>query len=146
MAQTRGNNEGSIYQRKDDRWVSAVHVGYKGGQRVRKHYYGATRQEVAKRLTVALKAQQDGLPVVPERQTVEDFLASWLENAKPSLRDQTHSTYETMLRLHAVPYLGHHRLARLSPQHLQDLYGQRLDAGLSVQSVRKLHAILHLRP
>ena len=143
MAQTRGNNEGSIYQRKDGRWVGAVHVGYKGGQRLRKHYYGATRQEVAKKLTVALKAHQDGLPVVPERQTVKDFLASWLENAKPSLRDQTHSTYEIMLRLHAVPYLGHHRLARLSPQHLQDLYGQRLDAGLSVQSVRKLHAIVH---
>ena len=143
MAQTRGNNEGSIYQRKDGRWVGSVHVGHKGGQRLRKHYYGATRQEVAKKLTVALKAHQDGLPVVAERQTVKDFLASWLENAKPSLRDQTHSTYEIVLRLHAVPYLGHHRLARLSPQHLQDLYSQRLDAGLGVQSVRKLHAILH---
>ncbi len=74
---------------------------------------------------------------------MKDFLANWLEGARPSLRDQTHSTYEIVLRLHAVPYLGHHRLAKLTPQHLQDLYGQRLKAGLSVQSVRKLHAILH---
>ena len=139
----RGSNEGSIYQRKDGRWVGSVHAGYKGGQRRRKHFYGATRQEVAKKLTGALKAHQDGLPVVAEVQTVKDFLANWLENVKPSLRDQTHSTYEIVLRLHAVPYLGHHRLARLSPQHLQDLYSQRLNAGLSVQSVRKLHAILH---
>ena len=54
MAKRRGRNEGSIYQRKDGRWVGAVHVGHKGGQRLRKHYYGATRQEVAKKLTVAL--------------------------------------------------------------------------------------------
>ena len=33
---------------------------------------------------------------------MKDFLASWLENAKPSLRDRTHSTYEIVLRLHAV--------------------------------------------
>ncbi len=106
-------------------------------------YPGTTRQEVAKKLNVAVKALQDGLPVVAERQTVKDFLASWLESVRPSLRDQTYATYETVLRVHAVPYLGHHRLARLTPQHLQDLYSQRLKAGLGVQSVRKLHAILH---
>ncbi len=139
----RGSNEGSIYQAKDGRWVGAVHVGYKGGKRVRKFYYGATRQEVARKLNVAVKALQDGLPVVAERQTVKDFLASWLESVRPSLRDQTYATYETVLRVHAIPYLGHHRLARLSPQHLQDLYSQRLKAGLGIQSVRKLHAILH---
>ncbi len=139
----RGSNEGSIFQRKDGRWVGAVHVGYKGGKRVRKFYYGSTRQEVAKKLNVAVKALQDGLPVVAERQTVKDFLASWLESARPSLRDQTYASYEMVLRVHAIPYLGHHRLARLTPQHLQDLYSQRLATGLSVQSVRKLHAILH---
>ena len=115
MTKRRGSNEGSIYQGKDGRWVGALHVGYKGGKRVRKFHYGATRQEVAKKLNVAVKALQDGLPVVAERQTVKDFLANWLEGARPSLRDQTHSTYEIVLRLHAVPYLGHHRLAKLTP-------------------------------
>lgn len=32
MAQTRGNNEGSIYQRKDGRWVGSVHVGTEANQ------------------------------------------------------------------------------------------------------------------
>jgi hypothetical protein len=48
----RGNNEGSIYQRKDGRWCAQVTIGYKGnGKAIFKYAYGATRQEVAKKLT-----------------------------------------------------------------------------------------------
>jgi hypothetical protein len=48
----RGNNEGSIYQRKDGRWCGAVTVGYKtDGKPLRKTVYGTSRQEVAKRVS-----------------------------------------------------------------------------------------------
>lgn len=42
----RGANEGSIFQRKDGRWCAVLHVGYSGGRRQRKAYYGHTREEV----------------------------------------------------------------------------------------------------
>ena len=44
----RGNNEGSIFQRKDGRWVATVTLGYDdNGKRVRKTLYGKTRTDVA---------------------------------------------------------------------------------------------------
>lgn len=135
----RANGEGSIYKRADGRWTARLSLP--GGKR--KDYFGKTRQDVAAKLTVAAKQVQDGLPIVGERQTVGQFLTSWLESTKPALRDRTHSTYEILLRLHVVPFIGQHRLARLTPQQVQKLYGDRLTAGLSPASVRKVHAVLH---
>jgi len=44
----RGNNEGSIFQRKDGRWSGIVTTGYKtDGKPIRKTIYGKTRNEVA---------------------------------------------------------------------------------------------------
>ena len=49
----RGNNEGSIYQRKDGRWCCQVIIGYTPeGKPTRKYVYGKSRQEVAQKLTL----------------------------------------------------------------------------------------------
>jgi len=109
----------------------------------RKYLYGRTRQEVGRKLTVALKARQDGLPMAGERQTVRQYLEGWLESARPSLRPRTWARYEQYLRLHAIPEIGRLSLAKLGPQHLQRLYASRLEAGLSPTSVAHLHAVLH---
>ena len=45
--------------------------------------------------------------------------------------------------MHAVPVIGRHRLARLTPQHLQDLYARKLAEGLFPTTVGHLHAVLH---
>jgi hypothetical protein len=45
----RGNNEGSIFQRKDGRWTGSVTTVYKtDGKPIRKDIYGKTRLEVAR--------------------------------------------------------------------------------------------------
>ena len=75
----RGQNEGSIFKRKDGRWAATVSLGYRNGKRWRKSFYGETRREIQDKLTDALSAAKLGLPVAPERQTVAQFMASWLE-------------------------------------------------------------------
>ena len=96
------------------------------------------KPRVPQRLT-----RQDGLPLPDERQTVAQFLAHWLESTKPSLRPRTLQRYEELVRLHAIPTVGRVSLARLTPQHLQQAYADRLEHGLSSTSVRHLHALLH---
>ena len=51
----RGQNEGSIFQRKDGRWVAIVNQGWQNGKRVRKSYYGETRKEELERHTRELR-------------------------------------------------------------------------------------------
>ena len=51
QAGRRGNNEGSIYQRKDGRWCAQVTIGYrKDGKILKKYVYGKQRAEVARQL------------------------------------------------------------------------------------------------
>ena len=130
----RAYGEGSISQHPDGRWWARITVDGK-----RKAYYGKTRREVQQKLTAALSTQQQGLPVVGERQTVAQYLTRWLtDTAQHRLRPGTFRRYEELTRLHALPTLGKLPLAKLSPQHLSHLYGVKLTEGLSPRTVEFL--------
>ena len=136
----RGNNEGNIKRRSDGRWEARLTT--RDG--TRKSFYGRTRQEVARRLTEALRDQHQGLPIVGDRQTVEQYLMSWLELVKSTIKLSTWIRYERFVRRDALPTLGAITLSKLSPQHLQALYAARLAAGAATTTVIHLHALLHL--
>jgi len=139
----RGSGEGSIYKLKDGRWRAAVSVGWKDGKRVRKTFTGKTRHAVAEQMKVALRSQQQGLPIAPERQAVGPFLDAWLEDsARPSVRPRTYIFYESIVRLHLKPVLGNVPLQKLEPQHVQRLMNQKLESGLSPRMVRHIHRTL----
>jgi len=144
----RGQNEGTICKRDDGRWVAALNLGYTVGKdgtrrRHRKWFYGATRREVQEALTKALRDHQQGLPVAVEKQTVAQYLDRWLADvAKPSLRPSTFTSYESYVRLHIKPALGHHQLAKLAPQHVQAFLNAKGASGLSPRTVQYLRAIL----
>ncbi len=69
----RANNEGSIYRRQDGRWAATITLGYENGKRKRKTFYGDTRREVQEELTKALHDVQQGVPIVSDRQSVEQY-------------------------------------------------------------------------
>lgn len=141
----RGQNEGSIYKRKDGRWAGAVSLGYIGGKLKRKAVYGGTRKDVQDRMTRLLSDKQSGLPVVGEKQTLGDFIADWLENwVQPTVRPKTFSSYHDTARLHLIPTLGRIRLAKLTPQHVQSLLNERLRSGLSPRTVAYIRSILSI--
>src|ERR1700741_4026136 len=73
MSKRRANHEGTIYKRQDGRWVASVTLP--GGKR--KSFYGQTRQEVAQKLTVGLKARLDGVPLPSEQLKVGRYLHEW---------------------------------------------------------------------
>ena len=52
----RGRGEGSIYRRKDGRYVSQYEAGGK-----RRYVYGKTRQELAGKLAEAIAGREAGL-------------------------------------------------------------------------------------
>ena len=139
----RGSNEGSIYRMKDGRWRAAVSVGWKDGKRVRKTFTGKTRSEVSEKLKATLRAQQLGLPIAPDRQTVAQFLTHWLrESAKPRVRPRTFESYSWIIRHHLIPGIGRIRLTKLGPQPIQAFLKDRRESGLSPRSVQHIHATL----
>jgi integrase len=138
MPKRRANHEGTIYKRQDGRWVASITLP--GGKR--KSFYGQTRQEVAQKLTVGLKARLDGVPLPSEQLKVGQYLQDWLQSTQPSIRPSTWRRYEQLLRLYAIPTLGTLPLTRLEPRHVQRLYADCLAQGLAPATVRQLHAVL----
>jgi integrase len=139
----RGQGEGSIYKRKDGLWAGAVNLGYQSGKLKRKVYYGKTREEVQIRLVAALRDVQKGIPIPTERQTLAEFLQSWLtEVVKPSVRPKTLKTYDYIVKLHIEPELGKKVLTKLSPQDVQRFMNEKLKSGLSARTVRHINDTL----
>jgi hypothetical protein len=135
----RRNNEGSICQRGDGRWVAQLTTD--GGKR--KCIYGATAEEVVNKLADARQQVRHHIPFSPERLTVESWLKTWLENTRPPNRaPKTWITYEGFVRLHFIPLLGHIRLVKLEQQDVRSFMSNRLDAGSGVTSVIQMHRAL----
>ncbi len=135
----RGNSEGSITKRADGLWEARINLD--GGKR--KSFYAKTRQEAARKLAAALRDQEAGLPVLGDKQTVEQYFTAWLESVKPTIRLTTWRRYEQFVRSHLLPTLGKISLVKLNAQHLQLLYAKKLEEGLSSTTVHHIHMMLH---
>lgn len=136
----RGNGEGTIYERAPGQWRAALTL--ENGKR--KVLCGRTRQEVAKKLTAALQAREQGLPVAGARQSITALLDSWLEAKKPSLQPLTHESYKEVAELHLKPTIGKINLSKLTPQSVDSLLAQKLQSGLSARRVQYIRAVLRM--
>jgi integrase len=143
MARRRGNGEGSIYKRKDKRWVGQYLVHTAEGPKYR-YIYGRTRQAVAEKLTKAVADRDAGLTFDAGRMTVGKYLDRWLSDSMKSMvRVSTYERHEGIIRLHIKPSLGRVGLKKLTPPHVRGLHREKLDAGLAPATVRKIHSTLH---
>ncbi len=136
----RGQGEGSVYLRKDGRWAASI--SQPGGKR--RTFYGRTAAQAREKLAAAQQVVARGLPLPSEQVTVARFAQDWLAGIQPTVRPATWQHYESLLRVHVFPTLGRVRLTRLQPSHLQGLYSNRIEAGLSPTTVRHVHKVLHL--
>ena len=66
----------------------------------------------------------------------------WLSHCQGRVRAKTHDGYRGLIRLYATPALGPLPLGDPRPLHLQELYGDCLDRGLSGGTVLNLHLVL----
>ncbi len=144
MTAKRGQGEGSIYRRKaDGLWVGSVSLPRHDGRQRRKAVYGRTRREVQEKVVAILREQQLGVMPSTGTSTVAQFLTTWLENsAKPRLRPSTYQSYGDIIKLHLIPSLGHLRLDRLGPAHVQAMLNAKLASGLSPRRVEFIRAVL----
>ena len=141
----RANGEGTIFQRKDGRWVGEAFVLLPNGGRDRRTVYGKTRAEVHEKVTTLVRQAQQGVVAPNTRLTVEQYLTSWLEEvARRTVRPRTYQNYELMVRRHIVPTLGQVRLNRLAAADVRRLLNGAADRDYSPSTVRHIHAVLRV--
>lgn len=139
----RGNGEGSISRRKDGRW-EAKYTAHTADGPKRRALYGKTRKEAADKLAKALADRVSGYTFDTENMSVGEYLDRWLnDSGRGSVRLSTYERHEQIVRLHLKPALGRVKLTKLTPAHVQGLYRDKLDSGLTPATVQKIHTVLH---
>ena len=102
------------------------------------------KPEADKRLRELLTALDKGVFVKPVKDTLGEYLKSWLRDyCRPNLSSRTHELYSYICTKHVIPKLGNKRLVDIRPQHLQRLYAEKAESGLSNRTVQLIHVTLH---
>ena len=143
----RGKNEGSVYRRKDGKWVGQVTVGYRpdNGKPVRKYTYADTREEAAHWVAVTLATNvETENHILPEDLILKDFLHKWLTMFKAhEVSSRTMELYYYSERMHIVPALGNAPLDSLTPVKIQTfLYQLQMEKQLSQRTLSLIRGTL----
>lgn len=87
-----------------------------------------------------------------EKITFKDFTNRWLqEYANQQLEKTTIATYRDMLDQMIIPAIGHLKLSKIQPLHLQSYYNNLLEDGIrkdgkeggySAATIKKCHAVI----
>lgn len=127
----RGNGEGTVYQRKDGKWVAQVSLGNDPTtvKLKRRTFYGDSRPEVVKKMNEVLVELEKGIYIEPATITLEKWLTDWLESRKPLIAENTWNAYESMIRIHIAPALGKVKLKDLKTRDIQKLLNEKLTKG-----------------
>jgi len=138
MARRRGNNEGSIFKRKDGRWCAQVSLE---GQRLT--MYGKTRMQCRDWIRQTLPKNEDSPAFGYKQLTLERYVETWLGYKKLSQRPRTVHSYRRMAELYLLPRLGKMLLKDIRPGHIQQLYKNMREDGKGARTIQLAHVVLH---
>jgi integrase len=142
----RGNGEGNItYIQSRQVWMGRIMVGYKPDGKInRKTVYGKTKKEVSEKLREIGTQITIGMDFDSATMLVSDWARFWLENFKKrTLKAKTYEVYEQFINLHIAPCFKGVVISKLTAMHIQKLVNDKLKAGLSTASIRKMYGIIH---
>ena len=130
-----------VTRRKDGRWQAKFKVEETGKY---KYLYADTEKEVTQKLQEAQFQQRQGTLATGPQQTVKQFLEYWLEDVeKPTIRLGSYLSNRPLVYKHLIPGLGHHKLQKLTTQHVQSFYAKKLKDGTSAGRIRQMQGMLH---
>ena len=148
---TRGaQGGGTIRQRKDGRWEARYTVGRDSGtgKQVQRSVYGATQQEVRKKLAQLTAAIDNGTYKEPCKMTVGQWLDVWAADYLGGVKPFTVVSYTGHIKNHIKPTLGAVKLEALNAHTIQGFYNgltveREGKPGLSPKTVKNIHGVLH---
>ena len=141
---------GTIRQRKDGRWEARYTVGRDPGtgKQVQRSVYGATQQEVRKKLAQLTAALDAGTYKEPCKMTVGQWLDIWAADYLGGVKPFTVVSYTGHIKNHIKPALGSVKLEALNAHTIQAFYNslgaeREGKPGLSPKTVKNIHGVLH---
>ena len=134
----RHYGEGSIYQRKDGRWVAK----YRDEAMAKPQYlYGSTEAEVRRKLRDWKKQAAHGLNAC-KKVFFRDYANNWFYTFKQhSVENSSFDRYESIYLHHIKPSLGDIQIASIRSEEIQNLLIEKSKT-LSYSVVKKINFLL----
>lgn len=125
-------------------WVAIVELPRAlDGKRRQKWLTAATKRQARDAALKALAEVRAGTYIEPSKQTVGQYLDSWLTDyVAVKLRPQTARGYRTIVDRHLRPRLGVIRLADVTAQHIQRAEAALREGGMGEATLRNVHRVL----
>jgi integrase len=107
----------------------------------------STRKEAAQHeAEMKVRLQNPGyVPVnaMQGKQTVKEYMEAWVQtHGKANLRPSTFASYQSHIKNHIVPFIGHIQLNQLTPAMLDNMFQKLFDKGLSQSTVRYAQRVM----
>jgi integrase len=138
--------QGHIRKRGKGSWTVVVELGRDPQTAKRRQLWRSVKgtKKEAEALLVGLLHQRDtGIDAPPGKLIVGEYLKRWLvEYARPNTAPKTFRRYEQIVRVHLLPSLGSIPLTKLRPLHIQQVYAQVREKGLSARTALHCHRVL----
>lgn len=149
---------GSIIRQKSGSWRITVSLGKNpktGKYEKYQETFRGSKRDADRRLAELIALAEKGYTINPEKITFGEFLDKWLQDyGRTNLARRTMEGYESIIKHHLKPHLGHIQIAKLQPSHLRDFYSELLRdgrrdnkktvaKGLSPTTVLNIHRLIH---
>lgn len=131
--------DGSVYQRKDGRWVATfTNNGKRFG------VYGRTRQEAVKARRVHLEQVAKGATPSRARRTFATEAQRWIDTVskETGLSDKSRRVYVDVLNLHVIPVIGSLKVTDVRPSDVTSVMVAMQEHGLSASYRHQAHKAL----
>lgn len=150
MAKRAAQGGGNIRQRKDGRWEARYTVGRDPGtgKQIQRSVYGATQQEVRKKLAQITTDLDNGTYKEPCKMTVGQWLDIWQRDYLGGVKPRTADLYKSQIDTCIKPGLGAVKLESLNTHSIQGFYnklGKERDGkpGLAPKTIQNVHGVFH---
>ncbi len=142
---SRANGDGDVFPRKNKAGNTTSYRGaYVGPDGKRRYVSGKTKEEARKALREARSGADQGLVFDAARLT---WPSTWTAGLRTPYRAASGGAPMSLIAArrgrYIIPAIGRVRLKALTPAHVQGLYREMQDRGLSARTVEYTHAVLH---
>ena len=118
-------------KRADGRYATSVTMGVdENGKPQKKIVYAKTIRELEQKAAELRKQISEGTAVEGGDTLMRNWAGDWLDTYKPNKEGNTYAMYETVVRLHIIPEIGHLKLKDVRPHHVQQLINSQIANGL----------------
>ena len=141
----RSNGEGSIFQRKDGRWVGSITTGFNDdGQQKKKIVYGCSKNDVVKKLSDLSVRLINGTFTTIENSTFGTLMFEWLlVTKKVEVSSRTLEGNIGNFKNHIMPNFGHFKIYEINKGHILQFLNKMFEKKYSIETIKKCKHLLN---